>query len=59
MHESPVNLGLPSSLDKAVILIVLPLLSVLAIGDLITQRSFTLIDMVPLGSGYICWRSLH
>ena len=59
MHGSPVNLGLPCSLDKAVILIVSPLLSGSAIGDLITQQPFTPIDTVPSGGGYHCLCNLH
>ena len=52
MHGSSVNLGLPGSLDKAVIVIVSPLLPGYAIGDLITQGPLTPIGTVPLGCGY-------
>ena len=54
-----VSLGLPGSLDKAIILIVGPPLSNSAIGDLITQRSFTHIGTVPSGCGYHFWCVLH
>ena len=59
MHGSSVNLGLTGSLDKAVIVIVSPLLPGSAIGDLITQLSFTPIGTVPLGCRYNCLRNLH
>ena len=59
MHGSPVNLGLPGSLDKAVILIVSPLLSRSVIGDLKTQQPFTPFDTVPSGGGYHCLCNLH
>ena len=59
MHGSSVNLGLPISLDKSVIVIVWPLLPGSAIGDLITQRPFTPIGTVPLAYGHHCLCNLH
>ena len=59
MHGSSVNLGLHSSLDKAIILIVSPLLSGSAIGDLITLRPFTPIGTVPSDCGYHYLCNLH
>ena len=64
MHGASVNLELPSSLDKAVILIVSPLLSGSATGDLITQRPFTPISTVHSGCRYHCvtstrWFAIH
>ena len=52
MHGSPVHPGLPGTLLKAVILVVLPILSDFAIGDLITQQPSTHIGMVPSSCGY-------
>ena len=59
MHGSSVNIGLLGSLDKAVILIVSPLLSGSAIGDLIMQQPLTPIGTVPSVYGYHCLCNLH
>ena len=51
--------GIPGTLDKAIILVVSPLLPDSAIGGLITQQPSTHIGTVPSGCGYNFSCNLH
>ena len=59
MHRSSVHPALLGTLDKAIVLVVSPLLPDSASGNLIMYQPPTHIGTVPSGCGYNCSFNLH